>query len=71
MADGPVGIGILYVKKKNINQINPVLAGWKCVQDNHNYVCYNLNFTESAKRFEPGSVSLTGIVGLNAHLNYC
>jgi selenocysteine lyase/cysteine desulfurase len=65
---GPVGIGILYVKKKNINKINPVLAGWKCVQDNHNYVCYNLNFTESAKRFEPGCVSLTGIVGLNAAL---
>jgi cysteine desulfurase / selenocysteine lyase len=65
---GPVGIGILYVKKKNINTLNPVLAGWKCVQDNHNYVCYNLNFTESAKRFEPGCVSLTGIVGLNAAL---
>jgi cysteine desulfurase / selenocysteine lyase len=65
---GPVGIGILYVKKKNIGKINPVLAGWKCVQDNHNYVCYNLNFPESAKRFESGCVSLTGIVGLNAAL---
>jgi len=65
---GPVGIGILYVKKKKISRIDPVLAGWKCVQDNHNYVCYNLNFTESAKRFEPGCVSLIGIVGLHASL---
>ncbi len=65
---GPVGIGILYVKKKHINKLNPILAGWKCVQDNHNYVCYNLNFVESAKRFEPGCVSLTGIIGLHAAL---
>ncbi|MGP8081023.1 MAG: aminotransferase class V-fold PLP-dependent enzyme [Dehalococcoidales bacterium] len=65
---GPVGIGILYVKKENIGLLDPALAGWKCVQDNHNYVCYNLNFLESAKRFEPGCVSLMGIIGLHAAL---
>jgi cysteine desulfurase / selenocysteine lyase len=65
---GPVGIGILYVKRKNISLLNPVLSGWKCVQNNKNYTSYNPSFLESAKRFEPGYVSITGLVGLHAAL---
>jgi cysteine desulfurase/selenocysteine lyase len=65
---GPVGIGILYIKKKNLSLLNPILAGWKCVQDSKNYNSYNLCFLESAKRFEPGCVSIMGLVGLHAAL---
>jgi selenocysteine lyase/cysteine desulfurase len=65
---GPVGIGILYIKKKNLSLLNPILAGWKCVQDSKNYNSYNLCFLDSAKRFEPGCVSIMGLVGLHAAL---
>jgi selenocysteine lyase/cysteine desulfurase len=37
-----VGIGILYIKRKNICQLQPNLAGWKCVENNKNYNAYNL-----------------------------
>jgi cysteine desulfurase/selenocysteine lyase len=65
---GPVGIGILYVKRKNLDLLNPVLSGWKCVQNNKNYTSYNLCLLESAKRFEPGYSSIMGLVGLHAAL---
>jgi selenocysteine lyase/cysteine desulfurase len=65
---GPVGIGILYIKKSKLSLLNPILAGWKCVQDSKNYNSYNLCFLESAKRFEPGCVSIMGLIGLHAAL---
>jgi len=65
---GPIGIGILYIKKKNLGLLNPVLAGWKCVQSSKNYTSYNLCFLDSARRFEPGCVSIVSMVGLHAAL---
>ena len=65
---GPLGIGILYIKKKNIKNIYPILAGWKSVEDCNNYLNYNLNFLGSAQRFEPGALNIIGIIGLHAAL---
>jgi len=65
---GPLGIGILYIKKRNIEKINPILAGWKSVEDCNKYLNYNLKFLGSAKRFEPGALNIMGIFGLHATL---
>jgi selenocysteine lyase/cysteine desulfurase len=65
---GPIGIGILYIKKKNPSLLIPVLAGWKCVQSSKSYTNYNLCFLDSAKRFEPACVSIVSLVGLHAAL---
>lgn len=65
---GPIGIGILYIKRKNLGLLSPILAGWKCVQSSKNYTSYNLCFLDSAKRFEPACVSIVSLVGLHAAL---
>jgi cysteine desulfurase/selenocysteine lyase len=65
---GPIGIGILYIKRKNLGLLSPTLAGWKCVQSSKSYTSYNLCFLDSAKRFEPACVSVLSLVGLNAAL---
>jgi len=65
---GPIGIGILYIKKKNLGLLSPVLAGWKCVQSSKSYTNYDLCFLDSAKRFEPACVSIVSLVGLHAAL---
>jgi selenocysteine lyase/cysteine desulfurase len=65
---GPVGIGILFIKKHNICELTPNLAGWKCVDNSKHYCEYNLSFLKTAKRFEPGYVSIMGIIGLHASL---
>lgn len=65
---GPLGIGILYIKSRNLSRLEPVLAGWKCVQAPKDYLKYNLSFLDSARRFEPGGLNVTGIFGLHAAL---
>lgn len=65
---GPLGIGILYIKKKHLGTLTPVLAGWKCVQSNKNYLSYNLCFQDSARCFEPGGMNVLGMEGLRAAL---
>lgn len=63
-----MGIGILFVKKKNFERLEPRLVGWKTVNDNKNYLNYDLSFPESARRYEMGSPNGLGIVGLHAAL---
>jgi cysteine desulfurase / selenocysteine lyase len=65
---GPIGIGILFVKKKHFTTLNPVLIGWKSVNDNHNYLNYHPDLSDTAKRYEPGTLNGIGIVGLHAAL---
>ncbi|MDP2730729.1 MAG: aminotransferase class V-fold PLP-dependent enzyme [Dehalococcoidales bacterium] len=65
---GPQGIGILYVKRCNIEKLTPVLAGWKCVQSSKKYLNYDFCLLDSAKCLEPGGINITGIVGLHAAL---
>jgi len=65
---GPMGIGILFVKKKHFSRLSPMLCGWRSVTDNHNYLDYHLDFQNSAKRYEPGAMNGMGIVGLHAAL---
>jgi cysteine desulfurase/selenocysteine lyase len=65
---GPIGIGILYIKRGKLGLLSPILAGWKCVQSSKSYTSYSLCFLDSAKRFEPACVSIVSLVGLNAAL---
>lgn len=65
---GPMGIGILYVKREHFDRLQPVITGWKSVKDNKKYLKYNLDFLDSAKRYEAGNPNGLGIVGLHAAL---
>jgi cysteine desulfurase/selenocysteine lyase len=65
---GPLGIGILFVKRERLSGLDPVLAGWKCVECSKDYLEYALSFLESAQRYEPGAFSVVCLVGLHAAL---
>ena len=65
---GPMGIGLLFVKKENLEKLQCRLVGWKTVKENKHYLEYNLEFPDSARRYEMGSPNALGIVGLHAAL---
>lgn len=63
---GPCGAGLLYVRKAWQDQLQPTLYGW------HNVLCpdfvaqADLVFKPDARRYEPGTANLLGVVGLKA-----
>jgi len=65
---GPVGVAILYVRQEHFERLHPPLVGW------HSAACPDyiaqeiLTFKQDARRYEPGSQNLAGIVGLRAAL---
>ncbi len=65
---GPMGIGVLFVKRKNFDILEPPLIGWKSVKSNKRYLDYKLEFVDSARRYEPGSPNGIGLMGLHAAL---
>jgi cysteine desulfurase/selenocysteine lyase len=65
---GPMGSGVLCVRKEHFDRVRPVLPGWKSVKENKKYLNYNLDYPDSAARFESGSPNGLGLVGLHAAL---
>ncbi len=64
----PMGTGIFWLKRKHLDSLRPCLTGWKSVKSGHEYLSYNLDFLDSAQRYEPGSLNMLGLVGLHASL---
>lgn len=65
---GPCGSGLLYVRKELQKDLRPLVHGW------HNINCPNfiaqddLEYKQDARRYEGGTHSLPGLVGLKASL---
>lgn len=65
---GPIGLGLLYVRQEHFDTLSPALVGW------HSAACpgfiaqRELVLRPDARRYEPGSLNLTGIIGLLAAL---
>lgn len=65
---GPSGAGLLYVRRELQGLLRPIVFGW------HNVRCPNfiaqerMEFRPDARRYEAGTVNLSGVVGLNAAL---
>lgn len=65
---GPLGAGILYVRKEHFNRLHPALVGWQNASCPDFIAQDSLTFKRDARRYEPGSLNLAGIVGLRAAL---
>jgi selenocysteine lyase/cysteine desulfurase len=65
---GPLGIAVFYVNKKRMNLLHPTLVGWSSAPCPDFVAQEKLTFWPDARRYEPGSANLTGIVGLHAAL---
>jgi selenocysteine lyase/cysteine desulfurase len=65
---GPLGTAILYVRKEHYHRFHPPLVGWHSAS-NPNFIAQeSLVFEPDARRYEPGSLNLAGIIGLRAAL---
>ena len=65
---GPVGAGILYVKRDLQEKLRPSVLGWHNVHSPGFVAQETMEFRTDARRYEAGSANLLGIAGLRASL---
>ncbi|MFC2036822.1 aminotransferase class V-fold PLP-dependent enzyme [Chloroflexota bacterium] len=63
---GPIGAGFLYIRRGLLPRLDPVMSGWRAVVDRDNYYRYDSPLRTSGERFEPGSVNVVGLLGMEA-----
>lgn len=66
---GPCGAGFLYVRKSWIDALRPMVYGWNNVRCPDFVAREELVFRSGAQRYEAGSHSMLGLVGLRASLD--
>lgn len=65
----PEGCGIFYCNEALADRLHPNVVGWMNMVDASNYGDYRFEFQPDARRFEPGSWNIPGIVALGASLD--
>jgi selenocysteine lyase/cysteine desulfurase len=65
----PEGCGMLFVSDRIVERIQPVVLGWKSVQNAGMYLPYHFDLRADAARFEPGSAPHLGIHAFGAALD--
>jgi len=65
---GPLGTAIFYVRKEHYDRFHPPLVGWNSASSPNFIAQESLVFKPDARRYEPGSLNLAGIIGLRAGL---
>lgn len=63
----PMGIGVLYGKKKALEKLNPFMVGGGTVES---VVGKDVIFKDIPEKFEAGTVNVSGAVGLKAAIEY-
>ena len=64
---GPSGIGVMYAKRKWIDELDPALGGGGMITTvSHD----DVDFAEGAKKWEAGTLAVTEIVGLHEALKF-
>ena len=66
---GPEGIGIFYCRDTLAEKLAPPLIGWKSVKNEFGFENIDFQLKTDALRFEEGSSSVMGILGLGAALD--
>lgn len=64
----PEGCGALYVSRRVVERLHPVLLGWKSVRDEERYLPYHFELRGDALRFEAGTPAHLGVLALGAAL---
>jgi len=66
---GPEGCGIFYCREDLIELLHPAVVGWMNMVDATDYGNYRFQFQPDARRFEPGSYNIPGILALGASID--
>ena len=64
----PEGAGIFYVREELIPLLHPNVVGWMNMKNASDYGNYRFEFQSDARRFEPGSYNIPGVLALGASL---
>jgi selenocysteine lyase/cysteine desulfurase len=64
----PEGCGGLYVSRRVVEHLHPILLGWKSVRDETSYLPYHFDLHADARRFEAGTTAHLGVLALGAAL---
>lgn len=65
---GPLAIGIVYVAERNFPLCRPTLLGAWNVKSPEFIAQESIVFEETARRYEPGVLNITGLLGMKASL---
>ena len=64
---GPTGVGVLYIKEKLMNSLDPFLRGGHMISEVKEYEStWNIN----PWKFEAGTLNIAQIIGLSSSINY-
>ncbi|NIP31882.1 MAG: aminotransferase class V-fold PLP-dependent enzyme [Candidatus Dadabacteria bacterium] len=66
----PEGTGIFYCSKKNTDDLQPSLLGWKSIVNDTDYGTIDFNLKKNALKFEEGSLNVMGIIALGEAVEY-
>ena len=66
---GPEGTGVFYCRRELLEHTRPPLIGWMNVADPLNYGNYDNTLRGDARRYEPGSYNVAGLLGLKASVD--
>lgn len=61
---GPIGAGIFYCRRELIDELDPKAYGWLSTVDPDDHFDYDLPLSDTASRFEAGTLSWPSLVGL-------
>jgi cysteine desulfurase/selenocysteine lyase len=64
---GPTGVGILYVKRKILEEMPPFIGGGDMIKEVHKQVTI---YNDLPYRFEGGTPNVAGVIGFGAALDY-
>jgi cysteine desulfurase / selenocysteine lyase len=65
---GPEGAGIFYLRREHLNLLRPIGVGWNSVAHDRDFTRIELNYKDTAERYEGGTMNMAGFIGLNASL---
>ena len=65
---GPEGAGIFYLRREHLDLLRPLGVGWNSVAHDRDFTRIELNFKDTAERYEGGTMNMAGFIGLNASL---
>lgn len=67
---GPEGCGLLYVRKRRQDEVEPVEFGWTTVAKYNDYASRDMILRPDAGRYECGTLNTVGIYGLRASIRF-
>jgi len=65
---GPEGAGLLFIRQKNMDRLEPLMQGWGSLESSHHFQTTDMRLKNDASRYEGGSANHVGLIGFGESL---